>query len=409
MVKYICILTQSHLCRNPRVVKEANSLAKAGYDVTILTTFTYADLLTEDKKLINTDNIKYKGVINMIPGQSAGWYRLKNRVVRRIASELIGKFKYENIYALGYDYGKNLKAAISENADLYICHQEMSTVIGCKLMKRGFKVAFDFEDWYSHDLLPDANKTRPINLLKKYEKFALNNAALNYTTSKSMAEAFAKFAGSKEPLVLHNVFPWAERQFLDQTYKDRTSQSKPSLFWYSQTLGPGRGIEFIVESLYLVTDTVELHLRGNVSTEFKTKIQSIFPFHLGHELNFHPLVPHLELLSRIAEHDIGLATEQSNPPSRNLTITNKIFQYLLGGIAVMASNTSGQKEVAMEIPNSIYLYENDNKKAFAEVLNGLIKSKEKLTKAKQNALNITKEKFCWEKQEGWLTDWISKI
>ena len=87
------------------VVKEANSLVKAGFEVTILTTFTFADLLVEDLKLIDP-KIKYKGIINMIPGESSKLYILKNRIIRRIAGELIGRFNFENIQALGYDYGK---------------------------------------------------------------------------------------------------------------------------------------------------------------------------------------------------------------------------------------------------------------------------------------------------------------
>ncbi len=409
MGKKICILTQSHLCRNPRVVKEANTLANAGFDVTILTTFTFADLLEEDKKLIDTNKIKFKGIINMIPGQASSWYRLKNRLERRIAGELIGRFNWENVQALGYDYSTNLKAAINENADLYTCHQEVSTVIGCKLIKRGFKVAFDFEDWYSNDLLADANKTRPIDLLKKYEKFALNNSVLNYTTSESMAKGFADFAGSEEPKILHNVFPLAEREILDGKIKDRNDLSKKSIHWYSQTVGPGRGLEFIINSLRFVKKPVELHLRGNCSEEFKQELLIKLPGENGHKLFFHQLVPHKELLSRIAEHDIGLATEKSTPPSRDLTITNKILQYLLAGIAVVASDTSGQKEVAREAPDSVFLFENDNEQQFSSALNLLIENKEKLQKAKDEALKISTEKFCWEKQEQWLVDWISEV
>jgi len=409
MDKKICILTQSHLCRNPRVVKEANTLAAAGFDVTILTTFTYADLLEEDLKLIDTDKIKYKGIINMIPGQASSWYRFKNRLERRIAGELIGRFNWENVNALGYDYNANLKAAIAENADLYTCHQEVSTVIGCKLIERGFKVAFDFEDWYSNDLLADANKTRPIDLLKKYEKFALNNSVLNYTTSESMAKGFANFANSIEPKILHNVFPLAERELLDGKILDRKDLSKKSIHWYSQTIGAGRGLEFIINSLKLVKSPVELHLRGNCSDEFKQELLAIFPSENGHELFFHELVPHKELLSRIAEHDIGLATEKSTPPSRDLTITNKILQYLLGGIAVVASDTSGQKEVAREAPDSVFLFENDNEIEFSNALNLLIDNKDKLQKAKDEALKISIDKFCWEKQEQWLVDWINEV
>lgn len=408
-MKTICILTQSHLCRNPRVVKEANTLAAAGFKVTILTTFTYPDLLEEDLKLIDTSKIQFKGIINMIPGQASKGYRLKQRLVRRLAGEAIGRFGWENILTLGYDYRKNLQAAIRENADLYTCHQEMSTVIGCKLIKRGFKVAFDFEDWYSHDLLPEANKTRPIKLLEKYEKFALKNSVLNYTTSESMAAGFAAFAGVEPPKVLHNVFPFAERDLLDGQFKDRTDLFRPSMHWYSQTIGPGRGLEFLVKSLDKVKTPVQLHLRGNCSEDFKTALTSIFPSAKGHQLFFHSLVPHKELLSRIAEHDIGLATEEYRPDSRNLTITNKILQYLLGGIAVIASDTAGQKEVAAVVPDAVFLFKNYNSDDLSSKINALIGDKATLEKAKESALAIATSKFCWEQQEKWLVDWVNEV
>lgn len=408
-MKSVCILTQSHLCRNPRVVKEANTLAAAGFKVTILTTFTYPDLLEEDLKLIDTSKIQYKGIINMIPGQASKWYRLKQRLVRRLAGEAIGRFGWENILTLGYDYRKNLKAAIRENADLYTCHQEMSTVIGCKLIKRGFKVAFDFEDWYSHDLLPEANKTRPIKLLEKYEKFALKNSVLNYTTSESMAAAFGAFAEVEPPKVLHNVFPFAERDLLDGQFKDRTDLSRPSMHWYSQTIGPGRGLEFLVKSLDKVKTPVQLHLRGNCSEEFKTELTSIFPSVKGHQLFFHSLVPHKELLSRIAEHDIGLATEEYSPDSRNLTITNKILQYLLGGIAVIASDTAGQKEVAVVVPDAVFLFKNYNSDDLSSKINTLIGDKATLEQAKKSALASATSKFCWEQQEKWLVGWVNEV
>lgn len=407
-MKKICILTQSHLCRNPRVVKEANTLAKAGYDVTILTTFTFANLLAEDLKLID-ERVKLKGVINMIPGQASKGYQLKERIKRRLAGELIGRLNFENIYALGYDYRTNLRAAINEKADLYTCHQEMSTVIGCKLMQRGFKVAFDFEDWYSHDLLPEANKTRPLGLLKKYEVIALKNSPLCYTTSMVLAKAMADFAGSKEPKVLQNVFPLAEREWLDGKTLDRTDVNLPSIHWYSQTIGPGRGLEFLVKTLGLVNTPVELHLRGNLFGSFKEELMALFPFQKGHKIYFHALVPHKELLSRIQEHDIGLATEEYTPDSRNLTITNKILQYLLAGIAVVASDTSGQKEVAEQASGAVFLFKNADSQSLADALNKLLSDKRTLISARAKALDVAVTTFCWEKQETMLVKWINEI
>lgn len=409
MKKKICILTQSHLCRNPRVVKESTALAEAGYEVVILTTFTFPDLLVEDLKLIENSGVVLKGVVNMIPSEASKWYRLKERLVRRVSGEVIARFHYENVYALGYDYGKNLRAAIREKADLYICHQEVSTVIGCKLIEKGFRVAFDFEDWYSHDLLPEANRSRPVGLLEKYEKYALNRGVLTYTTSRAMAAAMAEFAGSVEPRVLQNVFPFTDRDHLDHRIKDRVDIAIPSIHWYSQTIGPGRGIEFLVQSLEDVEVPVEFHLRGNLFQDFGRALTDLFPHHKGHRLYFHPLVPHRELLSRIAEHDIGLATEEYTPDSRNLTITNKILQYLQGGIAVVATDTLGQQEVAKEAPDAVMMFKNKDRQGLSSLLNSLLKDPDRLRQAKQAALQAARDQFCWEHQQPWLVSWISDV
>jgi glycosyltransferase involved in cell wall biosynthesis len=268
-------------------------------------------------------------------------------------------------------------------------------------------VAFDFEDWYSHDLLPEANRSRPVRLLEKYEKIALNKGILTYTTSNAMATAMAEFAGSGIPRVLQNVFPFADREVLDHKIKDRVDVSRPSIHWYSQTIGPGRGIEFLVQSLADVTEPVEFHLRGNLYQDFGRELTNFLPPGKGHQLYFHPLVPHRELLSRIAEHDIGLATEEYVPESRNLTITNKILQYLQGGIAVVATDTLGQQEVAREAPDAVMLYRNKDRQGLALLLNGLLKDPERLKHAKLAALQAAREKFCWEHQQPWLVNWIS--
>ncbi|MEI7499046.1 MAG: glycosyl transferase family 1 [Bacteroidota bacterium] len=408
MKKKVCILTQSHLCRNPRVVKESIALSKAGFNVTILTTFTHPDMLKEDQQLIAGSGVILKGAVNMMSSQAADWRRLKERLVRRGAGEVIARFGLENIYALGYDYHKNLRAALREKADLYICHQEISTVIGCKLIQKGFKAAFDIEDWYSHDLLPEANRYRPIRLLERYEKMALRRGVLSYTTSRALSSALGSFADVAPPMVLQNVFPFSDRKHLDNQIKDRVDPAIPSIHWYSQTIGPGRGIEFLLDCLHDVEMPLELHLRGNLFQNFKQELMQRFPENNRHRLFFHPLVPHNELLSRIAEHDIGLATEEYVPDSRNLTITNKILQYLQGGIAVIATDTLGQQEVATEAPGAVFLFKNKDRQKLSSLLIMLSSDRAQLAKAKKAALDTAREKFCWEIQEQWLVSWIQE-
>ena len=115
---------------------------------------------------------------------------------------------------------------------------------------------------------------------------------------------------------------------------------------FSQTLGPGRGLEDLIAALPLVKRDAEIHLRGNPVSGFENWLAHRLPEDWRNRIVVYPLVTNAELLSRIAEHDVGFAGEPSLIRSRDLTVTNKILYYLLAGLAVLASDTTGQREVA---------------------------------------------------------------
>ena len=112
----------------------------------------------------------------------------------------------------------------------------------------------------------------------------------------------------------------------------------------------------------------------------------------------HGLVSNAELLSRIAEHDIGFAGEMSIRRNRDLTVTNKILHYLLGGLAIIASDTAGQKEIAQRAPGAIQMYASGNPTALAQQLNELLGNPARLASAKDAALKAAEQSFCWERQ-----------
>jgi glycosyltransferase involved in cell wall biosynthesis len=124
----------------------------------------------------------------------------------------------------------------------------------------------------------------------------------------------------------------------------------------------------------------------------------MFPAGQGHTLHLHRLVAPEILLSRIAEHDIGMALEQYEPDSRNLTVTNKILHYLLGGLAVVATDTAGQKEVAEQARRAVQLCPVDAPDEMAYQLRKLIQSDNQLETAQEHALRAAREKFSWEQQ-----------
>jgi glycosyltransferase involved in cell wall biosynthesis len=173
-------------------------------------------------------------------------------------------------------------------------------------------------------------------------------------------------------------------------------------------LDQAEGLEDLLHALPDLTGEVEIHLRGVSSAGFETWLSGSVSPDWKNRIFLHPLVSNDELLSRIAEHDIGFAGEMKYCRSRDLTVTNKILYYLLGGLAVVASDTSGQREIAVESPEAVLIYRSGDAQELAERLNALLCSPERLRLAKAASLRAAKGAFCWERQEVALLDAVER-
>ncbi len=327
----ILILIGAHLCTAPRPQKEAETLASAGHDVTVQGFWFDPELVKRDRILMINQKWRFEPIIDFQPTTTQG--RLQNWRVRlqgRIARERFGRFGTFSPAVLGYGASAMLNAARQARADLTIVHSEVGLWVGNQLLDEGFRVGVDFEDWFSEDLLPAERAAKPIAKLKVLESRLARDCSYCLTTSDALAETLAHCLQAPKPTVIYNVFPWAERQQMDQLQRDRRNLHLPSLHWFSQTIGPGRGLETLFQALPYLTLPIEIHLRGNYSESTRQWLEPLVPPAWRDRLFIHSTVPNAELLSRIAEHDIGLALECTDIPSRNLTITNKLGQYLQG-------------------------------------------------------------------------------
>ena len=79
-------------------------------------------------------------------------------------------------------------------------------------------------------------------------------------------------------------------------------------------------------------------------------------------------------------------------------MTNKLFQYLHGGLTVVATDTLYKKEVLSQDPKVGSLITSNNPVALANALESLVQDYHKLNLGKNDTLNIFKEKLCWEHQ-----------
>ena len=404
----IALLTGNSLCHNPRAVKEASALARAGYRVCVLGGWSDPAFKARDQRLIEHLPFAFIPLFDLtVPGLRNRISRFGWRAGKRTADVLHDLTGWQSARQLGFAIDRMLRQAREVSADLYLAHSEPSLYVAARLLREGRRVGVDMEDWFSEDLLPDARRHRPLRLLRGLECELLSRGAYASCPSRAMSAALAEEYACPPPAVIYNAFAWSGRKALDGTAADRRSRNIASVYWFSTTLGPGRGLEDLLAALPLLRLPVEIHLRGDPAPGFAEWIRTKIPAGWHDRICLHPLVTNDQLLPRIAEHDIGFAGETSHCRSRDLTVTNKILHYLLGGLAVVASDTRGQREVAHQAPAAVHLYPSGDPRGLAERLDTLLASSDVLARAKAAALAAAERVFCWERQEKTLLDAIA--
>ena len=389
--QHILILTSAHLCRNPRVVKEATTLGAAGYDVTVMSISVQPRFEHLDQELMR--GLPFKRVtIDYTASTPAA--RLANFVQRGAtwaARQLLTRFGWETARALG-SASALLRFARSFPADLTIVHTEIPIWAAQYLIRDGRRVAVDMEDWYSQDLLPDDRRTRPLRLLHEAEASALRRAAYVSTTSTSMAQALTEAYGGQRPIVLRNTFPLQPRPPAQRG----APRSPPRFIWFSQTVGPGRGLEQFLAAWAVTTRPSEVFLLGEDRPGYCARLMDLIPPKRRPDLHFIPPAAPADLPSRLANFDLGLALEPSEPPNKELTTSNKILQYLNAGLAVVATDTAGQREVMQAAPGCGVLADNTDAVSWARQLDALLGDTAQLRRMQHAARAAAEREFCWE-------------
>jgi glycosyltransferase involved in cell wall biosynthesis len=386
--KTILILTSGSLSRNPRPAKEAVTLARAGYRVAALHPSEGPPYDRLDAELAAGAGFQNEILeLAVAPG-----VRLARRIRRWLAVRAV-PFGLEDVAALGA--GRALFArARALPADLTIVHNEIALWAGVQLLRQGRRVAADIEDWYSEDLLEQDRRHRPLRLLRQLEGAMLQAASYVSTTSEALSAALHHRYGGRKPAVITNSFPLQP----EPRPAHAAGDGPPAFFWFSQTIGPGRGLEAFLPIWWELATPSRLVLLGEPTTGFPDHLRSLVPAALRSRLEFHDLVPPADLPRVIARHDIGLALEDSSIPSRDLTITNKILQYLNAGLAVVATPTAGQREVLAAAPPAGLLLAPGDASGSRNVLASWLADRPKLRQAQLAARTAAEQTYCWERE-----------
>jgi glycosyltransferase involved in cell wall biosynthesis len=394
-----CLVTSVHICNNPRLVKEADALHEAGCDVRVVAVRTDAENAARDAALMRTRGWRLDTLRVARRERESRMRWLAGSVAQAAARRAFDRgvtFSRLRDQAASRFVNHLTRAAAAEPADVVLGHNLAALPAVVRAAERlAARAGFDLEDLHS-GVLPDAaSADAERRLVSSIETHYLPRCDFLVASSDGIADEVVARYGVARPYVVLNVFPSADR--LVAVREDRGSTA-PTLYWYSQVIGAGRGLEEAVTALSMLGIPAELHLRGSRDESFVASLEALAA-RLGvrDRLILHEPASPDALVALAAQHDIGLALEQPTTLNRRLCVTNKLFTYLLGGAAIAATETPGQRAILSAAPGSGFVYPAGIVSELARGLRGLLENPDALRAAKYASLEAALDRFCWER------------
>ena len=391
----VLILIVGHLASAPRAQKEAWALRTAGAHVIIRGNWSNSALVDEDLALARALDVDFEPVTDL---RRVGG-KLADRLRHRIAHEGSKRFGLLSSRVLGPGAPELLRAARRIKADLTMVHSEPGLWVARRLLKTGQRVGVDFEDWFSRDQLASDRNVAVREALQLLERQMLVHAHCCLTTTRVMAEALADDAETpRVPTVVRNCFPAFDPGQAVPGDVDVVDASAISFYWFSQTIGPGRGLETLARALPLLRGDWQLNLRGSIHG-YREWFESVFPLEIRARIQCLDPVTNAALPARTRSHDVGLALELPYCPNKELTASNKIHEYMRAGLAVIATNTRGQAEVMHASMGAGVLVAAGDHEALAAAMQRMLDEPGHLRACQQHAAEAGRTVWDWARHE----------
>lgn len=397
----ICLITPGQPSSNPRLIKEADALIEAGHTVHVIYGHWAQWADAADKELLSTRKWTYTSVMQELAQQPLWlrWNHYKYRLSYRLRYKGLRYGTLDEIVSCGFSSELRRKAK-GTPADLYIAHYPgaLSAAVSAAQYNCAL-VGFDIEDFYSGMDAYDAPPSISRQINEYIENKYLRSCDYLTAASPDIADAYAAKYNVGRPLTLLNVFPLAERPLLRVASK----QSGPlKLYWFSQTIGPRRGIEDVVRAMGLLPHhDIELHLRGEWFPGYQEEILKLadsYNVRRNCIISYPPVVPD-EMIRSSTGFDVGLALEQKNTPFRDLCLTNKLFTYLLAGNAIIATSTHAQEPLVNSLENAATYYCLGDIQALSDILDRWYQDRAVLEEARQRAWDWGTTHYNWDMEK----------
>lgn len=406
----ICLISPGHLVSNPRLVKEADALTAAGHTVRVIHGRSFPPHDAEDRRLHGRGwRVSARVPFGVLAPTRLRWrQRLRQRLSAfplRLGCS-VRALEHRAWHPAGSEL---VRAACAVEADLYVAHYPAALPAAALAAgRRGVGYAFDAEDFHPGEWPDSAPDTAQRRLLTALERRWLPGCRYVTAASPGIAAAYASHYGIAPPTVVRNVFPRVQAPALASLRG--SFPGGPTLYWFSQTIGPDRGLELALAAIGLSCSRPLLVLRGICSDAYRRHLEHLAATAgLEGHLRFLPHAAPDQMEALAAEHDLGFVGETGHTPNRRIALTNKLFTYALAGVPALISDIPAHRAYAAQAGDAVRLFRNGDPESLAALLDHfLLERGEALASARRAAHRLGQFELNWERESAVLTACVDR-
>jgi glycosyltransferase involved in cell wall biosynthesis len=407
----ICSITPHQLLNNPRLVREADALADAGHDVRVIAVKMRPEQSARDDEEVRGRPWRAEFVnIEREAGRRA-WLITGAR--QKLATKAWRRIR-RGAYLAGLAYSRTfletMRLATAEPADVIIAHTHPMLASAYFAARRlGCRWGFDCEDILSEEYGEGIDNPAHQALVRYVEATFIPRADYVTVASAEFSRWLTDHYGIGESTLVSNVPSLADApDALRPGYPE--VRSHLSLYWFSISVGPLRGIEDAIRALPLIDVPATLHVRGRMLPGFEPELRALIAsLDLQDQVVVHDLIGPRDVVRAASDHDIGLVLTQPCCENHELAVPNKIYAYMMAGIAVGATATRGHRSAVPAIGDIGFEYQPGNHVEFAARVNALVAEPGRLRAAREEAFRLARSRYNWEIERGRLVERIARL
>ncbi|MGZ3616718.1 MAG: glycosyltransferase [Ktedonobacteraceae bacterium] len=219
------------------------------------------------------------------------------------------------------------------------------------------------------------------------------------SVSPPIVQEIRKRYGIERVVLIRNVLPYQKVAHHEYLRQQLGLEPQEKIALYQGYLQPDRSLDILVRAAAYINPGIVIVIMGKDIGTTRAELETLIEKEgVAARVKILPPVPYAELLDWTSSADIGLLIcAPDYAPNIHMLLPNKLFEYLMAGLPVLASQLDAVAEIVQthDVGQVVSSLEPAD---VGVAINSLMANRNTLERMSQHAREMAQREYCWEKE-----------